>query len=420
MKKNELAINGGIPIIAEELPLYNSIGHEENQAVNEVIKSGSLSGFYGSWTKEFFGGNEVKKLEEDWAKLFRVKYAISMNSNTSGLYASMGAIGISPGDQIIVPPLTMSATAMSPIIYGGIPVFADIDENTFCLDIEDVKKKINSKTKAIISVNLFGNPAPNYELLKLCRENKLYLIEDNAQAPLATEKNKYTGTIGDIGIFSLNYHKHIHTGEGGICVTNDEKLALRLQGIRNHGENIIQHTDCSPINMIGFNFRMTELSAAIGNIQLKKIESEVNKRKNLAEKIIEGISDLEGIFTPFIRKECEHVYYILGIKIDTEILGVSRLKFSDALNAEGFPNYVGYVDPLYLLPVFQRKIAIGSNGWPFNLSNISYGKGLCPVAERIHEEEIICFQNCFYDVNEEFINLLIEAFRKVHSNRHLI
>ncbi len=420
MNKNELAINGGIPIIGEELPIYNSIGHEENQAVNEVIKSGSLSGFYGSWTKEFFGGNEVKKLEEDWAKLFGVKYAISMNSNTSGLYASMGAIGISPGDQIIVPPLTMSATAMSPIIYGGIPVFADINENTFCLDIEDVKKKINSKTKAIISVNLFGNPAPNHELLKLCRENKLYLIEDNAQAPLATEKNKYTGTIGDIGIFSLNYHKHIHTGEGGICVTNNDKLALRLQGIRNHGENIIQHTDCSPINMIGFNFRMTELSAAIGNIQLKKIESEVNKRKNLAEKIIEGISDLEGIFTPFIRKECKHVYYILGIKIDTEILGVSRLKFSDALNAEGFPNYVGYVDPLYLLPVFQRKIAIGSNGWPFNLSNISYEKGLCPVAERIHKEEIICFQNCFYDVNEEFINLLIEAFRKVHSNRHLI
>ncbi len=420
MRIDDLAINGGEPIIPKKLPAYSSIGKEESLAVQEVIKRGSLSGFYGSWTQEFFGGYEVKRLEEEWCKKFKVNHAISMNSNTSGLYASMGAIEISPGDEVIVPPLTMSATAMSSIIYGGIPIFADIDKDTFCIDIEDVKRKINSKTKAIISVNLFGNPAANHELLKLCRNKNIYLIEDNAQAPLATEQGKYTGTIGDIGIFSLNYHKHIHSGEGGICVTNNPKLALRLQGIRNHGENIVKHTSCSTVNMIGFNFRMTELSASIGYVQLKKIESEVRKRKKLAEKISAGIGSLEGISAPFIRKDCEHVYYVLAIKYDEDLLGVSISKFSEALNAEGFPNWTGYSEPLYLLPIFQKKIAIGKDGWPFNLSQNSYQKGICPVAERLHEKELICFETCAYEISDENIKLLIKAFIKVYKKRHLL
>src|SRR5262249_5209652 len=157
----------------------------------------------------------------------------SINSATSGLMAAMGAAGISPGDEVIMPPFTMSATAMAPLTYGGIPVFVDIEPDTFCLDLDAVRAAIGARTRAVLAVNLFGHPARLHELRALCDEHGLKLIEDNAQAMLAEEHGRYAGTIGHIGVFSLNYHKHIHSGEGGICTTDDERLARRLQQIRN-------------------------------------------------------------------------------------------------------------------------------------------------------------------------------------------
>src|SRR5262249_8722448 len=158
-------------------------------------------------------------------------------SATSGLVAAMGAVGIEPGDEVIVPPTTMSATAVAPLAYGGKPGFADIEPETFGPDPAAVRAPITPRTKAIVSANLIGHPARLAELAAIAREHGLYLVEDNAQGPLAAEHGRYAGTVGDIGVFSLNYHKHIHTGEGGVCVTNDDELALRLQLIRNHGEN---------------------------------------------------------------------------------------------------------------------------------------------------------------------------------------
>jgi len=209
-----------------------------------------------------------------------VKHTVSMNSATSGLFAAMGAVGIGPGDEVIVPPYTMSATAMAPLIYGGIPVFADIEEKTFGLDPAAVRKAVTPRTKAIIAVNLFGHPARLDELLEIAKERHLFLVEDNAQGPLAEDQGRYAGTLGHIGVFSLNYHKHIHTGEGGMCVTQDDDLALRLQLIRNHGENAVGPLETSDLtNLIGFNFRMTEIQAAIGIEQLKSIDEHVGRRE---------------------------------------------------------------------------------------------------------------------------------------------
>jgi len=262
---DKLAIHGGTPVISHQLPHYSSIGDREMNAVAEVIRSGNLSGFYGSWGDEFFGGPVVKQFEKEWVTHFSVKHAVSVNSATSGLFAAMGAVGIRPGDEVIVPPYSMSATAMAPLVYGGIPVFADIEAETFCLDPESVRANITEKTKAIIAVNLFGHPAALAELRTLADQHGVMLVEDNAQSPLATENDRYAGTIGHVGVFSLNYHKHIHTGEGGMCVTDNDDLCLRLQMIRNHAENIVEPLNISnPINMVGFNYRMTEMSAAVG------------------------------------------------------------------------------------------------------------------------------------------------------------
>jgi dTDP-4-amino-4,6-dideoxygalactose transaminase len=399
----------------------NTIGAEELEAVRQVFARGSLSGFYGSWGEQFLGGQAVRAFEAAWAEKFRIPFAVTVNSATSGLFAAVGALGISPGDEVIVPPFTMSATAMAPLIYGGIPVFADIEPQTFCLDVDAVRAAITPRTKAIIAVNLFGHASELAKLAQLAHRHGLSLIEDNAQAPIATEGDRYAGTVGDIGVFSLNYHKHIHTGEGGVCVTRDPQLALRLQAIRNHAENIVDPAQIrDPVNMVGFNYRMTEMSAAVGLAQLAKVESEVGRRQRVAEQLSAGLRDLDGITVPIVRPGCRHVYYVWAARFDAERLGVSRADFSAALSAEGVPHFVGYTRPLYLLPVFQQRIAFGRNGWPFTLTDRRYESGLCPTAERMYDHELICYETCAHRVDDATANQLIDAVRKVYERRHEI
>lgn len=394
------------------------MGGGELKAVSSVIESDCLSGFYGSWSEEFYGGPQVQAFEEAWRVRFGVKHAISVNSATSGLYAALGAIRISPGDEVIVPPFTMSATVMAPLIYGGIPVFVDIEPETFCLDPEAVLRAITPRTRAILAVNLFGHPAHLSRLMAIAQEHRIWLIEDSAQSPLAMENGHYAGTIGHLGVFSLNYHKHIHTGEGGMCVTDDDELARRLQLIRNHGENIVEYLDVEDItDLVGFNFRMTELCAAVGIEQLKNIDRHVERCKQLAEGLTEGILGLEGLIPPCVRPDCRHVYYMWAMRYEEEVVGVTREQFSKALAAEGFPHERGYMRPLYLLPVFQKRIAIGSGGYPFNLAPTRYEMGICPTAERMYEKELICFQPPLYAVNKRDSELLIEAIHKVYAHR---
>lgn len=313
----------------------------------------------------------------------------------------------------------MSATATAPLFYGGIPIFVDIEEEYFCLNVDLVKKKINSKTKAIIAVNLFGQPASLHKLRKLADKNGLILIEDNAQGPTATENDIYTGTIGHIGVFSLNYHKHIHCGEGGMCTTNENDLALKMELIRNHGEACVEAAGVKDIsNTIGTNLRLSELSATIANQQLKKSEKLVNDRVILAEKLNSGLSGFEGFHIPKVRSDCRHVYYMWQARVDSEVIGVHREIFAKALNAEGFPNFTGYVPPLYWLPVFQKKIAIGDKGFPFNLNpDVSYSRGICPVAENFHLNESLGFDICDISATDNQVNQMISAFHKVYENK---
>ncbi|MCK5541089.1 MAG: DegT/DnrJ/EryC1/StrS family aminotransferase [Desulfobacterales bacterium] len=415
----KLAILGGESLIDKQLKPYRSIGPLEIKAVEETMRTGVISGFYGDFCNEFWGGPKVNEFENTWASRFDVRHAVTVNSATSALYAAIGAIGISPGDEVIVPPYTMSATVMAPIVYGGIPVFADIESDTFGLDPESVRQAITSKTKAILTVNLFGHTSQLDELMDIAKQNNIYLIEDNAQGPLAEDNGRLAGTIGHIGVFSLNYHKHIHTGEGGICVTDDDNLALRMKLIRNHGENVVEPLEIDDLtNLIGFNFRLTEIQAAIGIEQLKKIDHHVEKREKIAKSLSESLNDLPGIFPPIIRKGCRHVFYVWGAKFDEKIVGVSRDVFSKALEMEGFPHFTGYCKPLYHLPVFQKQVAFGNQGHPFNINkNVNYEKTDCPVCEYMYQKAFIGFEPCAYDINDNDLDLLIAAFRKVYNQK---
>jgi perosamine synthetase len=411
----KLALLGGSPALNKPLTPYSSMGDEEIEAVNKVARSGRLSSFIGAWCDDFYGGSEIQGFEKEWAERFGCKHAISVNSNTSGLIAALGAVGVSPGDEVIVPPYAMSATVMAPLFYGGIPVFVDIEPNTFCIDPALVRAAITPKTRAILAVDLFGHPAALSELRALADKHGIFLIEDAAQAPLASEAGRYAGTIGHIGVFSLNYHKHIHTGEGGMCCTNDDALALRLRMIRNHGENVVEPLHVEDItNLVGFNFRMTELSAAIGREQLRKIDMLVNERQAIAERLSTELQGLKGLITPMVRHECRHVYYVWCARHDAEVAGVSRATVARALAAEGLPLAEGYVKPLYMLPAFQRRVAIGRNGWPFTLTERRYDMGLCPVAERMDEHELLEFCSCSYQLKQDELTHVIEAFRKVY------
>lgn len=415
---SDLALFGGTPVLAEPLRSYPSMGEAECEAVVEVVRSGCLSGFFGSPCDEFFGGPKVRAFEAAWSQFYDVKHTISVNSNTSGLLAALGAVGVGPGDEVIIPPTTMSATAITPLFWGGVPVFADIEDRTFCLDPNSVKAAMSPRTKAIVVVNLFGHPGPLRELRELADAHGVHLIEDNAQSPLGHEDGAKCGTVGHIGVFSLNYHKHIHTGEGGMCVTNDKNLADRMALIRNHGENAHQWLGIeNAANVIGLNLRQTELGAAIGLVQLGNIDAHVGKREHIAERLSETLSDLEGLMPPAVRPGCRHNYYCWVLRYDAEAVGVSRETFSRALEVEGFPHGVGYLAPLYTLPAFQQRRAIGRDGWPFTGVAAKYEPGICPVAERLHKEEIMLFEPCAWDIDEKTLDRLCEALRKVHAHR---
>jgi len=416
---SKLALLGGTPVLSMTHKPYRSMGEREEQAALEVVRSGCLSGFYGSPGDEFLGGPKIREFESAWEKRYGVKRAISVNSATSGLVAALGAVGIGPGDEVIVPPWTMSATVVAPLVYGGIPVFADVEDETFGLDPAAVSAKISPRTRAIVAVNLFGHAARLTELRALADKHGLALIEDNAQAPIGEDAGRLCGTIGDIGVYSLNFHKHIHTGEGGICVTNDEDLAKRLELIRNHGENAVESYGLSDIsNTWGLNLRMTEFSAAIGLVQLDDVDQHVERREKIARTLSEGTAHLEGWTVPHVREGCRHNYYVWLVRFDERIIGVSRELFSKAMNAEGFENFTGYLAPLYRLPIFQQRVASGKEGFPFNLTDQTYQDGDCPTCERLHEKEAILFEPCAYDLDDDTISKMIEAICKVHKHRH--
>jgi perosamine synthetase len=417
----KLAINGGDPVRDTPFPEYISIGEEEKHSVMEVLDSTILSRYLGAWHTDFYGGEKVRQLEQDWARYFGIKHAVSLNSATSGLYAAIGAAGIGPGDEVIVSPYTMSASATAALIYGGIPVFADIDPQIFCISPESIEKCITPYTKAIIVVDIFGHPADMDEIMDIAGEHGITVIEDAAQAPGAKYKGRNAGTLADMGVYSLNYHKTIHCGEGGVVVTDNDDLAERLQLIRNHAEVVVKDKGVKNlVNMIGYNYRMTEIESAIAIEQLKKLEKLLLPRIKAAEYLTSQLSKFEGIVPPYVRPGIRHGYYVYPIRYDAEKVGIPREKFVEALNAEGIPMFNGYQMPLYMHPCYQQKIAFGRDGFPFTYpgykGKVDYSPGICPITERMYEKELMYTNVCHANVAKEDLQDVQEAFEKVFAN----
>jgi len=420
MTTSPLALLGGPKTITSTFRRYNPIGAEELQAAREVIESGVLSQFIGAWHEDFYGGPKVREFERRAADYFGVKHAVTVNSWTSGLVAAVGAVGIEPGDEVIVTPWTMSASATAILHWNGIPVFADIDRDTYNLDPASIEKNISPHTRAIMAVDIFGQSADMDEIMAIADKHGLKVISDTAQAPGAMYKGRHAGTCAHVGGYSLNYHKHIHTGEGGILVTDDDRIAERLQLIRNHAEVVVGDKGVADIgNMVGHNFRLGEIECAIGIEQLKKLKGFVESRQVLAAALTAGLKGLAGLKTPVVRPDRTHVYYGYPMQLDPGALGVGRDRICDALAAEGVRVSRKYQN-IHLLPMYQQKIAFGSRGFPWSSDicrrEVDYAKGICPVAEDLNDRTHIAFGMCVYDLGLGDIELIVQAFRKVWEN----
>lgn len=431
-KKNsyKLAINGGPKIRTKEFPFYKTIGKEEIKAVEKVLKTGVLSKYLGSWHENFYGGEQINKLEKEWAKYFKVKHAIGVNSATSGLYCAVAACGVGPGDEVIVTPYSMCCSATAPMVFGGVPVFADIEPEYFCLDPNDIERKITEKTKAIIVVDLFGQPYDVERINAIAKEHNLKVIEDAAQAIGSKYGNNYAGTFGDIGCFSFTQGKHLTAGEGGCILTKDTDLAFKCALYRNHTESVIHGMSGVDIennhvedlaNGLGFNLRMTEIQAAILTEQLDKLEDIINKRDFNVDYITKGIENkIDYIKRYPVRENCRHSWYVLPFSFDEEKAGVKRDKFIEAVKVElteeesrldrGVPIGCGYIEPLYKLPLFRQ-----GRHWSCKYGN--YHRLKLPVVERLYEKELFLTLYHGLNLSRNDCDDIIRAFIKVHENR---
>lgn len=420
MSHDKLALLGGPKAITQAFRRYNSIGSEEVEAAKAVVESGVLSQFLGCWHDDFYGGPKVQEFERQCEAFFDVKHAVTMNSLTSGLVAAVGAIGIEPGDEVIVSPWTMCASATAIMHWNAIPVFADIETETFCLDPKSVEANITPYTKAIMAVDIFGHSADIEALMDIADRHGLKVISDTAQAPGAMYRGKFAGTLTHVGGFSLNYHKHIHTGEGAIMVTNDDDIAERMRLIRNHAEAVVEDKGVTNLaNMIGHNFRLGEIECAIGIEQLKKLPAIVERRQALAKRLSDGLAGLDGLQTPVVKTDCTHAYYVYPMIVH-KTAGVHRDLIHRALKAEGVIVSKAY-QALHLLPMYQQKTAYGSKGFPWTSDickrDVDYGKGICPTVEGLNENGYLGLGLCVYDYDEDAIDAIVAAFRKVWAQR---
>ena len=371
------------------------------------------------------------RLEAAFAKKFGTEFAIAHNSGTTTLISCLAGVGVGANDEVICPAQAVAMNAASALALNATPVFADIDPNTFCISAETIRAKITPRTKAIIVVHIFGQTADMDPIMALAEEHGLIVIEDAAQCPFATYKGRRAGTLGHMGVFSLNYHKHVHTGEGGVVTTNDAGLAEKLCLIRNHAEAVVGKRGVRDlVNMVGFNFRMGEIEAAIGLCQLAKGPDLIRRRQANVAHLENRLAGIPGLTMPVVGDGNAHVYYVHAMTYDPMVMDLPRAIFLDALKAElpatelregeGPLMGAGYVRPIYLEPMFQEQTAYGALGCPFACPHykgeVNYGRGLCPETERAHFETLITHEMIRPPMTTTDLDDVANAVQKVVEN----
>jgi perosamine synthetase len=375
-----LAIDGGAPVRTTPLPGHDRMmGQDELDELVSVIQSGQLGRH---------GGSKVKQLERAFAERYGVQHAIAVSSGSAADHTAIAMIDPEPGDEIITTPCTDFGGILGILFQNAIPVFADLDPDTLCLDPASVEDRITPRTRAILAVHLFGGLADIDALKEIGDRHGIPVIEDCAQAQLAEIDGRLAGTIGQIGCFSFNNTKHLNCGEGGMVITNDDALARRA---RLFADKAWPRDEDERYSLfLGQNYRLNELEGAVALVGLRRLDENVAARRKAVESIYERIAGVPGIRIPEALPGARSSYWILHLFVDE---GVDPGEVSKALAAEGVPFSARYVTPLYTWPVLRDANTYGASRFPFDSPYtdrpFDYAPGLCPVFEKRRERLIL-------------------------------
>jgi perosamine synthetase len=363
----------------ENIPLFKIYWDERDlERVNAVIRKGMY------WAI----GPEIKEFESVVAQFNQVKYALAVNSGTSALHVILAAHGIGKGDEVIVPSFTFIATTNAPLFVGAKPVFAEIENKTYGLDPEDVERKITARTKAILPVHVGGSPCNIQDLATIARKHNLILIEDAAESIGASINNKKVGSFGDSAILSFCGPKIVTTGEGGVVLTNSRDLYEKARLIYNHGRvettDYFSSTEQMQYVTLGYNFRMSTMTAALGIAQMEKIDDIIRMRRQNAERYTDGLSKIPGIITPTISNGYFQVYQIYTIRLEAADGTRDRLK--NHLARHGIMSKV-YFDPVHLTKFYREQLGHKEGELP-ETEKISKQVLTLPMYPELKREEI--------------------------------
>lgn len=407
----QLGIKGGTPIRTQEFPAWPCFDEQEVKAVEKVVRS-------GNWGR--LSGTEVAALESEFARLQNAQYAIGVTNGTTALEVALQALGIGAGDEVIVPAYTFVATATCVITANAIPVFADIDLETFNLDLDSVYSKITPRTKAIIPVHFAGLPLNMDDLLKLAKKHGLYIVEDTAHGHGASWQGKGVGSFGEFGTFSFQSSKNMNSGEGGIVITSDEKLYELATSLHSFGR--LPGRPWYEHYMYSGNLRMTEMQAAILRVQLSRVDDQNKTRRKNGRYLTEALRTIPGInpVDPEGQESKGRVYHLYMFRYTPEEFnGISKDMLVEALNAEGIPVAGGYPVPLYRQHLFTHLEA-KAKGCPFTCPmydgpKVDYKSVNLPNSEQACADVLWLPQNVLLGTQQDMDDI-INAVKKVREN----
>ncbi|HDY64686.1 MAG TPA: DegT/DnrJ/EryC1/StrS family aminotransferase [Phycisphaerae bacterium] len=363
----KLAVDGGPKAVTNTLIGWPQFSEKAVKSVEKVLRSGKVN----YWTGPM--GMEFEKKFADWQGS---KYAISVATGTAALHVALSALGIGPGDEVIVPSYTFIATSFSVVQSGAIPRFADVNIEDHCISVESAEKLVNKRTKAIIPVHLYGNVCDMDPIMAFAKKHDLYVIEDNAEAFGGSYKGRKTGTIGHMSTCSFCQNKTFTTGgEGGMVTTDDEELAWTARSFRDHGYDVKERLNLLEMeqklpyihNIVGWNYRMTEMQSAIGLAELERMDDwNLPARKRNSYIIIDSLKDLPQVkYLPVDTPERQNGWYTMAVSLDIDNMNCDIMQFVKAATAEGAPVWKVFWPQCHSEKAFQEHRAFGKSGFPF-------------------------------------------------------
>lgn len=390
--KTKLAVDGGIPVRQTMLPYGRQwIDEDDITAVTAVLRSDWLT-----------TGPNVHEFETAFAGFVGAREAVAVSNGTAALHAAMHALGIGPGDEVIVPVMTFAASANCVVYQGGTPVFADVQADTLLIDPDDVAAKITARTKAIVAVDYAGQPCDYERLHTLARQHGLKLVADACHAIGGAYREMPVGTLADLSTFSLHPVKHITTGEGGVITTHDDEMARRMRVFRNHGittdhrQRAEQGAWFYEMVELGYNYRLTDFQCALGLSQLRKLPGWVARRQAIARTYDAAFAGLTAVTPLTTRPEVSHAYHLYVVRFDLSQLTVDRNTLFQALRTEGMGVNLHYI-PVHLHPFYRQRLGTRP--------------GMCPAAEAAYAE--IMSLPIFPQMSDEDVQDVITAVSKI-------